>query len=310
MAIAGGIDVGGTKIEARLFSDNWDDLAKRRIDTPQDNYENLLDAIGEQFRWLEKTANDNSVPIGVGVPGLVDRKTGCASIANLPAGGRDIRGDFSRQVGRQVWFENDCRAFALSEARLGAGRPYDTVLGLVLGTGVAAGFVAQGRLLSGRNGAAGELGHLPIPARIAQTHELPILECGCGRMGCYETLMSGPGLVRLAKSKSGQTMTPANIAERAISGTGPESDIMDVWVELTVSLIQTAMLMVDPDCIVLGGGLSNINGIETRLAKALPTGLLTGLAVPPIVLAQGGDSSGARGAALVAHTEFVGIQNA
>lgn len=298
---AGGIDVGGTKIEARLFSDSWEDVAKKRIETPRDSYENLLDAIEQQFYWLLESATTGSIPIGIGLPGLVDQKTGQALIANLPANGQDIRGDLGRRFGNKVWFANDCRAFALSEAKLGAGQQFETVLGLVLGTGVAAGFVTSGNLVPGHNGAAGEIGHLPIPAAIAAEHELRVLDCGCGRKGCYETMISGPGMTRLAKLKTGISVSPETISKGAIAGDARFSEVMDIWAELTVSLIQSAILIVDPDCIVLGGGLSNIPEVENLLMQKLPNGMLNGTTPPPIKLAQGGDSSGARGAALVAH---------
>ncbi len=305
MTNAGGIDVGGTKIEATLFDANWQILETRRISTPTDSYNNLLAEILAQYRWLESISNSANTPIGIGVPGIIDRTTGHMIIANLPVAGRNLRDDLIKQVDHPVPVVNDCRAFTLSEAKLGAGRGYSIVQGLILGTGVAGGLAVNSKLIYGKNGAAGEFGHTPIPATLSSKFSLPLSTCGCGQTGCYETLISGPGMVNLAASMFNLTTTPPEIASAAARGDEVTGQIMDIWAEITCALIRSIILVVDPDCIVLGGGLSNIPGIADRLIRQLPIGLLSGVNIPQILLAEGGDSSGVRGAAMVAQNESV-----
>jgi len=300
MVVSGGIDLGGTKIEAQLFDAEWRRVDAKRVATPNKNYDDLLQALAGQVRLLQERSGNRELPIGIGVPGQVDRETGAMSSANLPLEERDLRRDLERETGRLLPFINDCRAFTLSEATLGAGRNDTAVLGLILGTGVAGGLAIDGVLVQGRNGAAGEFGHVPIAATLAEKHRLPMLRCGCGAIGCYETFVSGPGLVRLAKALFQLDITTKEIAERLAAGDKTCLELMEIWAEITCAMLQTIILVADPDCIVLGGGLSNIDGIAARLEAQLPLGLLNRLRAPPIYLAEAGDSSGARGAAMVA----------
>ncbi len=300
MAHAGGMDVGGTKIEAKLFADDWQVLASRRIAAPNDSYENLLAAIQDQYRWLETEMDGANVPVGVGFPGFVDPASGHMIVANLPVAGRNLADDLSLRVGQSVPFVNDVRAFTLSEATLGAGRGFGVVYGLVMGTGLAGGLAIDGQILRGRNGAAGEVGHMPIAATMMARVDLPAVMCGCGQLGCHETYVSGTGLGRIASTLLDRSLSAAQIAQGAADGDGDLGHVMDVWTDLACALLQGIILTVDPDCIVIGGGVSNIPGIATRLAMRLPDNLLRGVSPPPIRLAEGGDSSGTRGAALMA----------
>lgn len=309
MIAAGGIDVGGTKIEAKLFAKDWELLDVRRATTPKDDYDELLAAIIDQYQWLSRISKGVEIPVGIGIPGLVERSSGRAVIANLPAKGQNLQADLVEKIVSPVWFENDCRAFTLSEARLGAGKGFKTVFGLVLGTGVAGGFTKEGALVRGQNGAAGEIGHLPIPATVAGQYDLPTLTCGCGRDGCYETYISGPGLQRLARLIAGKSISPKDIASGAHSGDQTLIRTMDIWTDLVGSLLRSVLLVIDPDCIVLGGGLSNIPGIETRLTEEFPKDLLQGVTPPPVLLAADGDSSGTRGAAMAAYDASQGRQS-
>ena len=305
MSKAGGIDVGGTKIEATLFDANWQVLKTRRNPTPTDNYNNLLAAILAQYRWLESISDSANTPIGIGVPGILDQTTGHMIIANLPVAERNLRDDLIKQVKHAVPFVNDCRAFTLSEAKLGAGRGHSIVQGLILGTGVAGGLAVNSHLVYGKNGAAGEFGHMPIPATLSSKYSLPMLSCGCGQIGCYETLLSGPGMVNLAAILFNISATPAEIASTAACGDEISGQIMKIWTEIVCALIQSIILVVDPDCIILGGGLSNIPGLTDRLSAQLQIGLFPGLELPQILLAEGSDSSGVRGAAMIAQDESI-----
>lgn len=291
--IAGGIDVGGTKIEASLFDAEWQAVATRRVDTPA-TYPALLAAVQTQVNWLE--AKQAGLPIGMGLPGLHDAARGVSITANLAADQKPFRADILKAINRPASFGNDCDLFAYSEAVLGAGKGYGNVYGLVLGTGVGGGFCLNGTLLETKNGAAGEAGHLPLPAALVAEHALPIFPCGCGRTGCFETLASGPGLVRLGQYKTGKMRTSAEIATEA----GP---VFETWLHIVAALIASLQCTTDPDCIVLGGGLSNIAGVAGKISASLPQAILRGTTPPAILKAKFGDSSGTRGAALLAIQE-------
>ncbi len=304
MVLAGGIDLGGTKIEATIFDADWAPIDSQRIATPRDSYADMLAALAAQTRWIIDKTNRTDLPIGIGVPGRSDPDTGIALTANLPATGHPLRADLIAAVGRPVIFGNDCDLFAYSEAVLGAGAPYDTVFGLILGTGIGGGICHDNRLYQTRNGTAGEVGHLPLSARLAQEYGLPLITCGCGNRGCYETLGAGPGLTRLAKHLTGLDLQPREIAANARSGDAEAAQIMQIWAQIIAELIGNLQRTIDPDCVVLGGGLSNIPGICQTITRALPKALLPGSKPPLITLARYGDSSGTRGAALAALREL------
>jgi predicted NBD/HSP70 family sugar kinase/fructoselysine-6-P-deglycase FrlB-like protein len=294
-ASCGAIDVGGTKIEACLFDAALSPLKRRRTPTPVGDYESLLEAIVDSARWLEKEGGTD-LSIGLGLPGLVDPRAGISATANIPASGRPLRTDLMRRLGRPVPMENDCKLFALSEARSGAGARFETVFGLVLGTGVGGGLCRNGRLASSLNGLAGEVGHIGMPTALINRHGLPTLRCGCGRDGCYETLASGPGIVRLAEYIcSSSPGVPQTVFENEAF-----NPARDAWVDIVAELLLTIQLAVDPDCVVLGGGLCHAPGIVERLTSALASRMLGGLHIPVIAVAQHGDASGVRGAAMLA----------
>ncbi len=283
--IAGGIDVGGTKIEASVFDASWQALETRRVDTPQ-SYPALVEAVAAQAAWI------GDLPLGIGLPGRHDAQTGLAFTANLPASGKPMRADILHAMARPASFGNDCDLFALSEAQLGAGRGHSAMFGLILGTGVGGGFCLNGSLVTTRGGAMGEVGHLPIPATLS----LPLLPCGCGRKGCFETLASGPGMAKLGQHMDGTIRTPAEIAAE-------DGAVFTTWLRIVASLIASLQCTLDPDCIVLGGGLSNIKGVAEKISAVLPPLVLKGTTPPAIFKAKFGDSSGTRGAALLALQE-------
>lgn len=296
----GGIDLGGTKIEACLFDSDLGEITRRRIATPRTSYEELVDALVGQYDWLRGEAGVTLLPLGVGIPGQVDTETGLTLASNLAANEKPLRQDLSRRLGFPVLFENDCRCFAFSEANGGAGADHDTVFGLILGTGCGGGVCFKGAIVEGRNGLPGEeVGHLGIPADAAPGITLPMERCPCGRKGCYETLISGPGIARLARGLKGLHFEAHEIAEKA--ATHPElGEILDVWAHVVCELFRTIQATVDPDCIVLGGGMSRIPDVEKLLLKHLPDHLLEGGRPPAVLLAKYGDSSGVRGAAMLA----------
>jgi N-acetylglucosamine kinase len=303
MTYSGGIDIGGSKIEASVFDDGWHPIATRRIKTPRGNYEDLVAAVTAQAKWLNESAGLAEMPIGIGIPGLHNANTGHAFTANLPASGHAFRADLRDAIGQEISFGHDCDFFALSEAVLGAGKGHTTVFGLILGTGIGGGVCHGERLASTLNGAAGEAGHLSISGALIAQFDLPILQCGCGRRGCYETLAAGPGIAQLANIITGQTIQAPEIATESANGDAGARRVLEVWRHLISGLISDLQVTIDPDCIVLGGGLSNIPNVAEFLAAGLPDALLSGSTPPVLVTAKYGDSSGTRGAALSAVKE-------
>ena len=296
----GGIDLGGTKIEACLFDQDLVRLASKRVPTPQSSYPELLDALVDQYQWLRGEAGQADLPLGIGIPGLIEPDTGLSLTSNLPAMRKPLRDELSRRLGFAIPVKNDCKCFALSEANGGAGAPYDTVFGLILGTGCGGGVCYRGRLVDGASGLPGEVGHTGISIAAAHGLSLPLLRCKCGRIGCYETLISGPGMMALARSLVHVEREPEQIVAGALAGDRALEEVLEVWADLVCELLRTIQGTVDPDCIVLGGGLSRMQGIEARLSACFATHRITGARTPAIRVATFGDSSGVRGAAMLA----------
>jgi predicted NBD/HSP70 family sugar kinase len=294
-----GIDIGGTKIEVQVFDDNWVEVARHRTATPKE-YASIVTAVVDQIQWAEREAGP-IIAVGIGAAGLVNPKTGRALTANLAASGHPFPADIALKAGRAVTYVNDCRALALSEAVFGAGQGKRVVMALIIGTGVGGGIAVDQGLLPGPTATGGEFGHTAAPAHIAAEHGLPVYECGCGRMGCIETYVAGPGLERLAHFVTGQRLTTKEIAARR---TTDMAHVWAIWCAFAAEMIHSLTLTVDPDVIVLGGGLSAIPGVVDDLSAAARTSQIAGFDAAPIVLAQGGDASGARGAAFAAWREI------
>lgn len=296
--IALGIDLGGTKIAAQIFDAAWNDCAQMRLPTPRD-YAGLLAALGDLVQWADAQAG-RALPIGIGAAGVVRPATGVVLAANLAADGRALPRDLARALGRDVTYLNDARALALSETVFGAARGYGHVYALVLGTGVGGGQVQCGRVAAGTSGLGGEIGHLPAPADLVARYDLPLFDCACGRRGCMETYLGGAGLARLATALTGQTRSAPDIAAARHDDTAM-AQVWAVWCAFCADLLRQIMLVADPDCIVLGGGMSQIAGLAADLTAALGAVQYDGFTCPAIQAAQGGAISGARGAAYAAH---------
>lgn len=298
--IYGGIDLGGTKIEACLFNADMNPIERIRIATPRNSYVDLLDAVVQQCSWLQTRSGNSLLPIGIGIPGLIDRRTGLSLTSNLVAMNQPLSADIESRLGRHIPIQNDCKCFALSEAMGGAGAGYDVVFGLVLGTGVGGGFAQHGRLVLHHNALSGEVGHIPIPAHWVQQWSAPVLQCGCGRMGCYETLLSGTGLRRLCMHMTGQDVSTQDIVARHATGDADFMPVYAAWLDLLCELVQTIQLVGDPDCIVLGGGVSQSPHLIHHLTHTYPAHKSKGIRAPSFLIANYGDSSGVRGAAILA----------
>jgi N-acetylglucosamine kinase len=295
--IAAGLDLGGTKIEAQVFGEGWALVERRRVDTPS-GYDALLAALADQIGWVTDVGGPN-LPVGVAAAGLINPTTGLALTANLSASGRPLPADLMRAAGRKITWVNDCRALVLSEAVLGAGRGHAMVVGIVLGTGIGGGVALNGQLLPAHSQAGGEFGHVTLNPALIAAHDLPILRCGCGRWACSETLVSGPGLVRIAKTMTGRDLTAPEVTAGKLDDPAL-AKVWEVWCALAADLLVTVILMLDPSVIVLGGGLSNVAELIPDLERALKSAVFAGFPLPALRLAEGGESSGARGAALAA----------
>lgn len=299
-AEAGAIDVGGTKIEARLFDAELRTLDMRRTPTPTRDYESFIGGLSEQIAWLLERCGQAALPIGIGIPGLIDPESGRSFASNLPISGENVRATLRHRLGRDFVIGHDCMSFAYSEAHGGAGRGFDTVVGLIMGTGFAAGLCIAGRMPHRHSGLAVEIGHVGVPAHLIQAFALPVFPCGCGRSGCFERYVSGPGLAAIAAHATGAPMTAEAVVQAAEAGKPGPGRALDIWSSLAAECLATIQLVLDPDCIVLGGGLSRMAGILDRLRPELERRRL-GHAQPPVLrIAEHGDSSGVRGMALLA----------
>ncbi len=290
-----GIDLGGTKIEAVALDDSGTVLLRRRVATPAGDYRGIIDAIAGLVSSIERELGRKGT-VGVGSPGALSLRTGLLKNSNSTAlNGKPLDLDLSRALGRTIRLENDANCFALSEAIDGAARDADTVFGVILGTGVGGGLVVNRCLVSGRNAIAGEWGHNPMPWPRAD--EWPGPACYCGKTGCIETLISGPALSREMHARSGRTMTAQAIAAAADGG---DSDCLTILALFEDRLARGLALVVnifDPDRIVLGGGLSNIDRLYATVAPLISRYAFSDGVDTVVMRAAFGDSSGVRGAA-------------
>ena len=271
-------------------------MRRQRVETPA-TYDALVAEMAEQIAWAR--GDDRAAPIGIGAAGLVSPLTGQALTANLPATGRTFPADIEAAAGSSVTYVNDCRALTLSEAVFGVAKGLSPVVGLILGTGVGGGVAVNGALVEGPSTFAGEFGHLPTSADLIAKYDLPLAPCGCGRRGCAETLISGPGMQRLALHVAGVTLAPPEIVANRHSNTDL-AKTWQIWCELVADLLRTICLVADPQAIVIGGGLSRIEGLSDALRTATQEAFWEGFRAPQILIAEGGDASGARGAAYAA----------
>lgn len=275
---------------AQVFDDTWACVAESRVETPE-TYPALVGAVADLVRWSDADS------IGIASAGLVDPRTGVMSAANLALNGHRFPADLAQALGQQVPLINDARAMVLAEAVFGAGRTASRVIGLTLGTGVGGGATADGALLAGQSGLGGEFGHMAAPADVVAKWNLPLVTCGCGRVGCIETLISGPGLTRLADHLLGFAMSPRHVAEARDDTALP---VWRAWCELVARHVSDLCLAFGPEMVVLGGGLSKVAGIAEDVAQALSAVHLPGVPVPKVTVATGGDAAGAKGAAYFA----------
>jgi fructokinase len=288
-----GVDLGGTKTEAIALDDDGTVRDRRRVATPR-AYEASVDAIVALVHDVER-ATGRRGSVGIGIPGAV-QPNGLVKNANSTwLIGRPLIADLEDRLGRPVRASNDANCFAISEAADGAGAGHDVVFGVILGTGVGGGIVVSGRALDGPNRVAGEWGHNPLPWMTAD--EYPGPPCYCGRRGCIETFLSGPGLSADLERAAGRTMTTAAIVDAAMRGDSACVAALERYHERLARALGSVVNVLDPDIIVLGGGMSNLPGLETDVARRLCATVFSPTVATPVVRNRHGDSSGVRGAA-------------
>ena len=290
-----GVDIGGTKMEIAALDESGAELLRRRAPAPRGSYAEAIEAIAQFVLEAEREAGARGT-VGIGTPGAVSRGSGVLKNAYASAlNGKPVKPDLERLLGREVRFANDANCFALSEAIDGAAKGAQLVFGVILGTGVGGGVVADGRAIEGVNSIAGEWGHnaLPWPT----PGELPGPRCACGRDGCIEAFLSGPGLARDHLLATGEARAPADIAARAESGDRACALTLDRYEERLARALASVINLLDPEVIVLGGGLSRIERLVRNVPARWTRHVYSDSVVTRLVKAAHGDASGVRGAA-------------
>jgi fructokinase/N-acetylglucosamine kinase len=321
-----GVDLGGTKIELAGFDADGREILRRRVPTPQGDYAATVAAVADLVRAAETGLGltGSGATVGVGTPGAISPATGCMKNCNSTClNGRPLQRDLQRALGRAIRIANDADCFALSEATDGAAAGAHTVFGVILGTGVGGGVVVRGRPLAGRNAIAGEWGHNPLPyfqfacapsdreptgehpaTGEALVHPWPTPReldaapaCYCGKKGCIETWLSGPALAADHVRYGGEDLPAHEIAQLANAGYGPCSATLARYEERLARALAGVVNLVDPDVIVLGGGLSNIARLYDTVPRLWRRYVFSDRVDTRLVPPKYGDSSGVRGAA-------------
>ncbi|MDO8990782.1 MAG: ROK family protein [Sideroxyarcus sp.] len=300
-----GIDLGGTKIEIIALDGSGKELLRRRAPTPKGKYSETLQVIAALVRDTEVELGQQGA-LGIGTPGALSRATGRLKNSNsVVLNGQPILQDLEALLQRPVKISNDANCFALSEATDGAAAGASVVFGVILGTGVGAGIVVNGHILTGPNGIAGEWGHNPLPW--PQAHEIPGPPCYCGKLGCIETFLSGPGMVQLHQvsvraepvegADSDLVLSAEVIVARAEQGDAACERSLQLYENRLARSLAHVINILDPDVIVLGGGMSNIERLYTNVPTLWGRWVFSDRVDTRLVKNQFGDSSGVRGAA-------------
>jgi fructokinase len=291
-----GIDLGGTKIEIIAIDPGGRVCARRRVQTPRGDYGATIRAIHELTAAVEAEVGRASV--GIGIPGVISPATGLVKNANSTwLNGQLLLRDLTAALGREVRIANDANCFALSEATDGAAAGAHVVFGVILGTGTGGGVVVAGRVLVGPNAIAGEWGHNPMPW--PADDEWPGPQCYCGRTGCIETFLSGPALAEQYRSARGvgESVDAASVEVRAAEGDAVAERVLARYAARLGRALASVMNVLDPDVIVLGGGLSNLDRLYQEAPAAWARFVFSDAVTTRLVRAAHGDSSGVRGAA-------------
>jgi fructokinase len=299
-----GIDLGGTKTEIIALDADGEERVRRREPTPHEDYDAILALVARLVREAEASCGvpEGSARVGIGTPGSLSRATGLLRGSNsVCLNGMPVRRDLEARLARPVAIANDANCFTLSEATDGAGSGADVVFGVILGTGVGGGLVVDGRALEGRNAIAGEWGHNPLPW--PRDDERPGAPCFCGQHGCIETWLSGPGMLRDYRAHGGSAWSSAPEIVAAATGHDPASEAaLARYEERLARSLAHVVNIVDPDVIVLGGGLSNVERWYKSVPRLWTQWVFSDRVDTALVRHAHGDSSGVRGAAWLARS--------
>jgi len=290
-----GLDWGGTKLEAiALDPVTNEELVRNRVDSPKDDYEKIIDAVYDLI--LDTANNEKEISVGIGMPGSLHPETGLVQVSNTKAlEGKDVKKDLETKLGFEIKFANDADCLALSEAIDGAGNKFNSVFAVILGTGVGAGYVVGKQLVVGPNKLTGEWGQNPIPGPMDDYEKS--IKRHCGRVGAIEVFLSGPGLENWYQFKTNKRMTSREIVELYKDGDNVAIEIMNKYFERTARAFSSFVNILDPDVIVCGGGMSEIDKLYEILPKKIIPYIASDIFLTPIVKAKHGASSGVRGAA-------------
>ena len=290
-----GIDLGGTKIEGIALDDAGVELIRRRIPTPQGDYQATLVEIQSLIKYIEAETGQHG-SIGVATPGAISPATGLMKNSNsVCMNGKPMFKDLSDLLNREIKIANDANCFALSEATDGAAQGAPVVFGIIIGTGTGGGIVVDGKILAGPNAIAGEWGHNPLPW--PQDIELPGPECYCGKNGCIETYLSGPGMTRDHELYANIILDAQTIAGKARFGDEDASETLQRYEDRLARSLAQLMNILDPDVIVLGGGMGNIKRLYKNVPKLWGAYVFSDQVSTKLLPPKYGDSSGVRGAA-------------
>lgn len=292
-----GVDLGGTKIECVALTADGEVALRRRRQTPQTSYRDTILAIADLVAEVEAVMGQGPLRVGLGTPGSISPFTGLLRNSNsVHMNGNPFQADLSAALaGRPLRIENDANCFAMSEAADGAAAGAGVVFGVIIGTGVGGGIVVNGKVLGGANGVAGEWGHNKLPGPNAEEAAAP--PCWCGRQGCLETWLSGPALAEDHRRQTAASITAAEITLKAETGDKAALATLSRHADRLGRACASVVNLIDPDVIVLGGGLSNIKGLAEQAVDAMRAHVFSDDIVTRIVPNQHGDSSGVRGAA-------------
>jgi fructokinase len=289
-----GLDLGGTKIAAVVLGADGRVLWEQRVATPRHDYDGTVVRIGEIVAAAEAAVGARC-SVGVGTPGAISPATGLIKNANSTwLNGRPLEIDLERALAREVRLANDANCLAVSEATDGAAAGADVVFGVILGTGTGGGLVVRGQVVTGANAIAGEWGHNPLPW--PEADELPGPACYCGRFGCLETWLSGPGIAADYRRRGGDALTSEQIAAR-IADDDLARETMRAWTHRLARGLASIVNVLDPDVIVVGGGLSQIASLYTDVPQLWTPWVFSDVVDTRLVPAKYGDASGVRGAA-------------
>lgn len=296
------LDIGGSGIKAALAASPSDLRPLGRVPTPLDDFGDFAGAIK-----AVADAADASAPIAISITGVVDPDTGIITCANIPCiDGRALAADLETKLGRHVLIANDADAFALAEAVAGAGRGHRVVFGAILGTGVGGGIVVDGSILTGAGGFAGEWGHGPVAATSAGTPpvDIPRIPCGCGQVGCVDTIGAARGMERLHKHLHGVDLPSTAIVEAWLAGDNKAARTIDVQIDLLAGPLALVINVVGASIVPVGGGLGKVAPFVERLDIAVRQRILRRLATPLVVPAQLTVEPGLVGAAILGFSEL------